>query len=97
MLRLKSSPVSHVFKYRDRTTIMIDILDTVRNSRGGKKKSRIMQSARLNHLQTEKYLNYLIGCGYLVGTDKKTYVLTKDGFRFLQLIEMQRVGMPTQR
>jgi len=50
MLRLKPSPVSHVFKYRDRTTIMIDILDTVKSSMGGKKKSHILQSARLNHL-----------------------------------------------
>ncbi|MCW3994042.1 MAG: winged helix-turn-helix domain-containing protein [Candidatus Bathyarchaeota archaeon] len=97
MLRSKSSPVSYVFKYRDRTTIMTDILDTVRNSRGGKKKTRIMQSARLNHVQTEKYLNYLVGCGYLVGTDKKTYVITKGGSRFLQLIEMQKVGMSTLR
>jgi len=97
MLRLKSSTVSHVFKYRDRTTIMIDILGSVRNSGKGKKKTRIMQSAGLNHVQTEKYLNYLLGCGYLVGTNKETYVLTKDGFRFLQLIEMQRVGMPAQR
>jgi len=97
MLRLKSSTVSHVFKYRDRTTIMIDILDSVRNSRKGKKKTRIMQSARLNHVQTGKYLNHLVGCGYLVGTNEETYVLTKDGFRFLQLIEMQRVNMPAQR
>lgn len=97
MLRLKSSPVSHVFKYRDRMTIMVDILDTVRNSREGKKKCPIMQSARLNHLQTEKYLNYLVGCGYLVVTNKKTYTITKDGFQFLQLIEMQKVRMPTLR
>lgn len=97
MLRLKSSTVSHVFKYRDRTTIMIDILDSVRNSRKGKKKTRIMQSARLNYVQTEKYLNYLVGCGYLVGTNKENYVLTKDGFRFLQLIEMQKLGMSTLR
>jgi len=97
MLRLKSSSVSHVFKYRDRTAIMIDILDTVRNSRGGKKKSCIMQSARLNHLQTGKYLNYLVSCGYLIGTNKKTYALTKDGSRFLQLIEMQKLGMRAQR
>ena len=97
MLRLKSSPASQVFKYRDRTTIMIDILDTVRNSREGKKKSPIMQSARLNHLQTEKYLNYLIGCGYIVVTNKRTYLITKEGSRFLQLIEMQKVGMPALR
>jgi predicted transcriptional regulator len=97
MLRLKSSPVSQVFKYRDRTTIMIDILDTVRNSREGKKKCCIMQSARLNHLLTEKYLNYLVGCGYLGVTNKKTYAITKDGFRFLQLIEMQKIHMLTLR
>jgi len=97
MLRLKSSPVSHVFKYRDRTTIMIDILDTVKNSRGRKKKSHIMQSTRLNHSLTKKYLNYLIGCGYLVVTNKRTYLITNEGSRFLQLIEMQKVGMPALR
>jgi len=97
MLRLKPSTVSHVFKYRDRTTIMIKILDSVRDSRKGKKKTPIMQSAGLNHVQIGKYLNYLVGCGYLVGTNKKTYALTKDGFQFLQLIEMQRVSMPAQR
>jgi len=97
MLRLKSSPVSHVFKYRDRTTIMIDILGVVRNSREEKKKTHIMQSVKMNHLQTEKYLNYLVGCGYLVVTNKKTYVITKDGSRFLQLFEMQKVGIPALR
>jgi len=97
MLRLKSSPVSHVFKYRDRTTIMIDILGAVRNSREEKKKTHIMQSVKMNHLQTEKYLNYLVGCGYLAVTNKKTYVITKDGSRFLQLIEMQKVGIPALR
>lgn len=97
MLRLNSSPVSHVFKYRDRTTIMIDILDTVKSSRGGKKKCPIMQSARLNHLQTGKYLDYLVSCGYLVVTNKKTYVITKEGSHFLQLIEMQKICMPTLR
>jgi predicted transcriptional regulator len=97
MLRSKSSPVSHVFKYRDRTTIMIDILDTVRNSRKEKKKTHIMQSVKMNHLQTEKYLNYLVDRGYLVVTDKKTYVITKDGSRFMQLFEMQKVGIPALR
>jgi predicted transcriptional regulator len=97
MLKLKSPQVSHIFKYRDRTMIITDILDTVKNSRGGKKKSPIMQSARLNHLQTEKYLNYLVDCGYIVVTNKRTYSITKDGSRFLQLIEMQRVGMPALR
>jgi len=97
MLRLESSPVSRVFKYRDRTTIMIDILDAVRNSRKEKKKTHIMQSVKMNHLQTEKYLNYLIGCGYLMVTEKNTYSITKEGSRFLQLIETQKVGIPALR
>lgn len=97
MLRLESSPVSRVFKYRDRTTIMIDILDAVRNSRKEKKKTHIMQSVKMNHLQTEKYLNYLIGCGYLTVTNRKTYMITREGARFLQLIETQKVGMPALR
>jgi len=90
MLRSKSS-ISHAFKYRDRGAIIGDILRTVKNSRGGRKKTQIMQSANLNYIQTKKYLNYLLNCDFLVATEIETYVITKKGYRFLQLIEVQRI------
>jgi len=91
MLRAESSIVSHTFKYRDRIAIIGDILKTVKNSREGRKKTQIMQSANLNYVQTKKYINYLIDCGFLVVTQREMYVITKEGTRFLQLVEVQRI------
>jgi len=79
------------FKYRDRVTIIGDILKSVRMAREGKKLSQIMQSANLNYVQTKKYLNYLLNCGFLVYTQKETYAITPDGSRYLQLIEIQKM------
>lgn len=90
MLRSKSFPISHAFKYRDRGAIIGDILRTVKNSRKGRRKTQIMQSANLNYTQTKKYLNHLIACGYLVVTEKEKYVITHEGSRFLQLVELQK-------
>jgi len=86
MLELKPRPVLHVFKYRDRTTIISDILKTVKTSKKGRKKTQIMQSANLNYVQTKKYLNYLSDCGFLVVTERQTYVITNAGSRFLQFV-----------
>lgn len=91
MLRLESSPVSNSFKYRDRVTIIGDILESVRNSGKGRKKTQIMQSANLNYLQTKKYLNYLIDYGFLDVTEKGSYVITRKGSRFLHLIAVQTI------
>lgn len=82
--------VFNAFKYRDRATIVTDILKSVRNSRG-LKKTQIMQSARLNHIQTEKYLTYMIGCGFLIN-EKRTYVVTQKGSKYLQIVEMQTMS-----
>jgi len=60
-------------------------------AREGKKLSQIMQSANLNYVQTKKYLNYLLNCGFLVYTQKETYAITPDGSRYLQLIEIQKM------
>jgi len=79
------------FKYRDRATIIGDILKSVRMSKDGKKMSQIMQSANLNYIQTKKYLSYLLSCGFLVYTQKKTYVITQSGSKYLQFIEMQKL------
>jgi len=84
-------PFARAFKYRDRTTIINDILQTVRKSKNGRKKTQIMQSANLNSIQTKKYLNYLTNYGFLVITEKQTYAITSKGSKFLQFVEIQRI------
>ena len=93
MLRSKSLPISHTFKYRDRISIIGDILETVKNSRKGRRKTQIMQSANLNYTQTKKYLDYLLDCGYLMVTERETYTITNEGSRFLQLVDLQKINM----
>lgn len=85
------SQFSHAFKYRDRMTIMSDILKAVKDSRKGRRKTQIMQSANLNYIQTKKYLNYLLHHGFLVVTEKETYLITEKGSRFLGWIEVQKI------
>lgn len=92
MLRLKSSLISHPFKNRDRVTIIGDILEIVKDSRDGSRKTYIMQNAKLNYIQMMKYLNYLLNCGLLAVTERKTYVITEKGSRFMQLIEIQKTA-----
>lgn len=83
-------PVLRMFRYRDRITIMGDILKAVKIRREAKK-TQIMELARLNYVQTKKYLNYLISYGYLAITERETYVITDKGARFLQMVEIQRI------
>ncbi|MBS7608024.1 MAG: winged helix-turn-helix domain-containing protein [Candidatus Bathyarchaeia archaeon] len=79
-----------MFKYRDRTTIMSEILRAVKTKREAKK-TQIMELARLNYTQTKKYLNYLVNYGYLAVTEKETYIITEKGVRFLHMTEIQRI------
>ncbi|MGC8895370.1 MAG: DUF4364 family protein [Candidatus Bathyarchaeia archaeon] len=74
-------------------TIIGDILKSIKESRNGRKLSQIMQSANLNYIQTKKYLNYLLNCGFLVVTEKETYTITSNGLKFLQFVEIQRIHM----
>lgn len=69
---------------------MGDILKAVKIRREAKK-TQIMELARLNYVQTKKYLNYLISYGYLAITERETYVITDKGARFLQMVEIQRI------
>ena len=78
------------FKYRDRMTIVSDILKAVKIRREAKK-TQIMESANLNYVQTKKYLNYLISCGYLAITERRTYIVTEKGNHFLQITEIQKI------
>lgn len=83
-------PALRMFKYRDRTTIMSDILKAVKTKREAKK-TQIMELARLNYVQTKKYLSYLVKYGYLAVTERETYVITEKGAHFLQMVEIQRI------
>jgi len=81
--------IPRTFKYRDRIAIMSDILKSVRDSTKGRKQTQIMQSANLNYIQTKKYLNYLTNMGLIVYTERRTYLITEKGSKFLLLMEMQ--------
>jgi predicted transcriptional regulator len=69
---------------------MTDILKAVK-MKGEARKTQIMENARLNYIQTKKYLSYLVSCGYLAVTERQTYVITEKGARFLYLIEIQKI------
>ena len=91
MISLTYFSFLNAFKYRDRTTIIRDILEGIRSKKEGMRKTQVMNVARLNYIQTKKYLNYLLNYGFLAATERETYVITEKGKRFLQLIEMQRI------
>ena len=79
------------FKYRDQFTIVLEILKSVKKSKKGLRKTQIMEKARLNYVQTKKYLNYLLHMGYLAITEKNTYIITENGARLLAIREIQRL------
>lgn len=83
-------PALRMFRYRDRMTIISEILKVVKTKREAKK-TQIMEHAKLNYVQTKKYLSYLVGYGYLAVTERETYVITEKGAHFLQMIEMQKI------
>jgi predicted transcriptional regulator len=88
-LNLFPFSIIKAFKYRDRVTIICDILKSVKVKREAKR-TQIMENARLNYVQTKKYLSYLLNSGYLAITERQTYVLTEKGSKFLYLIEIQK-------
>lgn len=71
---------------------MAEILRAVK-TRKEAKKTQIMEIARINHIQTKKYLSYLLNCGYLALTERRTYVITEKGISFLQMVELQKIQM----
>jgi len=87
------SRVLNAFKYRDRMTIIGEILKSIRNSKGGKKKTQIMQSANLNYVQLDKYMRYLLHCGFLKLTNEGNIDITDAGAKFLLFIEVQKIPM----
>jgi len=94
-----SSEHLYEFKYRDRTSIISDILKIVTNSAGkGKRKTQIMQSANLNFDQVNKYLSFLISNGYIRIERSEmhrgpVYRATSKGLNFVKLLETENLRM----
>jgi len=57
------------FKYRDRSSIIRDIFNSINSDPKGKTKTSIMRSANLNHDQVNTYLHYLVLRGLIKPVD----------------------------
>ena len=91
------------FKYRDRATIIGNILDTIYRDPKGKTKTGIMRATNLNFGQANKYLDFLMLCDIVKATDPlrsqevARYKLTKKGVSFLRDYDMWYLVMETVR
>jgi predicted transcriptional regulator len=87
-MRRREILMQNTKKYRNRTEIIHDILQTARNDGNGVGKTRIMYSAFLSYNQIKEYLTVLIDNSLLhydLSTQK--FKLTEKGLNFLQLCE----------
>ena len=76
------------FKYRDRSTILVEVLKTIECTPKGK--GAIMRRASLSYVQVNKYLLFLANKGYVVETSTqygKKYEVTGKGSTFLRNLE----------
>src|SRR3990170_6770936 len=84
------------FKYRDRASIIGDIVDSVNGDPRGKTKTSIMRSANLSLDQTNKYIDLLMVCDMLRAADPMgsqeagRYKLTEKGLKFAREFETWR-------
>ena len=91
------------FRYRDRATIIGDILDTIYRDTKGKTKTGIMRATNLNFDQANKNLNFLMVCDIVKATDPirsqelARYRLTEKGIRFLKNFDMWHLVLQTAR
>jgi predicted transcriptional regulator len=91
------------FRYRDRATIIGDILDTIYRDTKGKTKTGLMRATNLNFDQVNKYLNFLMICDIVKATDPlrsqelARYRLTEKGVRFLKNFDMWHLVLETAR
>ena len=87
------------FKYRDRATIIGDILDTVNRDPKGKTKTSIMRGANLNLDQVNRYLELLLLRGYIKAGDPiriqelARYKVTKRGLELARILEMSHITL----
>jgi len=86
MINLGHLLPAYLFAKRDRVSICMDILETLKTKREGKRKTNIMQSANLSTDQVCKYLELLYING-LVKKDGNIYQVTRRGVEFLETIE----------
>lgn len=84
--------LASLFEKRDRVTIIVNILETLRDQHKGKRKTNIMQSANLSTNQVRKYLELL----YINGLVKKyedSYLVTQKGVEFLRTFEQLNIKL----
>ena len=90
-------------KYRDRATIIADILDTIHRDPKGKTKTSIMRASNLNFGQANQYLDHLMLCDIVRATDPlksqeiARYKLTQKGVSFLRNFDMWQLVLETFR
>ena len=91
------------FKYRDRATIIGDILDAIYRDPKGKTKTSLMRSTNLNFDQANKYLNSLILCDIVRATDPlrsqeaARYRLTEKGVSLLKNFDLWQLVLESVR
>jgi predicted transcriptional regulator len=76
-----------IFRHRDRTTILAEILKTTKESERGKTKTNIVQSVNLNYHQVNKYLQLLLVNGLLYKEKDDRYKPTKRGLEIMKNLE----------
>jgi len=91
------------FKYRDRASIIGDILDSINSDPKGKTKTSIMRGANLNFDQVNSYLRLLTLLGFIKPVDPLKsqeafrYKLTSKGLQFARDAAMWRDILPLYR
>jgi predicted transcriptional regulator len=86
MLNLNYLLPLNLFAKRDRVSIIVAILEDLKEKRDGRRKTNIMQSANLSTDQVSKYLELLYING-LVKMDRGIYQVTRRGVEFLDVFE----------
>ena len=87
------------FKYRDRASIVVDILDTIRSEPKGETKTGIMRGANLNFEQANRYLELLVLRGFIREVDPLgsqelgRYKTTKEGLELVSILERKLVSL----
>ncbi len=66
---------------RDRHDIIIEIL---KKSVSGKKKTELMSEVGLSYSQAKQYLKKMVDEGFLEQDEKKRYVVTRKGSNFME-------------
>jgi len=87
------------FKYRDRATIVAEILDTMYRDPKGKTKTGIMRATNLNFAQANRYLELLLLRGFITEIDPirsqelARYKPTKKGLQLVNILETSRFSL----